>query len=295
MLESTETSKSNVSEVMIFHPMGFTDILDGVFSLYRRHFRLYFGIATVYLFGNLVSYALQDFPVLIPQRLLRLVIEMSFSFIFILVSCGAAVITSATLYLGNRVTSLSALRLGFQQWFPILKGTFVWILVAGGLTITIIGSPFGIYFAVRWGFYIHTMLLEKLSVRDALRRSSELIHSMWWRVGGTLLAIIFIDAVIHATVEISFGYILILTGIAGELNIVDIIRWATMGDPVFGTDDLILYTITTGFHLVISMFLFPIWHIGSTLLYFNQRIRQEGFDIELRVRILQTLDGEHKV
>lgn len=293
MLKSTETSKSETGKVLTLQPMGFTDILDAMFSLYRTHFRLFVGIATIYISAELANTLLLDFPWIIPQRLLREVIEAVIFWTSILVSWGAVVIASATLYLGNQVTSLAALRQGFQRLFPLLKCTCVWILVAGGLTITIIGIPFGIYFAVRWGFFVQTTLLEKSRIRDALRRSSELVQSMWWRVGGTFLAILLIDMAIHAVLEISFGFLLIVTGFSGEINLMDIIRWATMDDSIFGTDDLILYAVGTGFHLVVSLFLFPIWGIGSTLLYFNQRIEKEGFDIEMRANTSQYLAAKH--
>ena len=282
MLESTETSKSETGKVLTLQPMGFTDILDAMFSLYRTHFRLFVGIAAVYLFAELVNTLILDFPWFIPQRLLREVIEAVIFWTSIFVSWGAVVIASATLYLGKQITGRTALRQGFQQFFPLLRCFFVWIIVAGGLAITVIGIPFGIYFAVRWGFFVQTVLLEKSRIRDALRRSSELVQSMWWRVGGTFLAILLIDMAIHAVLEISFGFILVLIGVADEIDLMDIIRWAIIDDSVFGTDDLILYAVTTGFHLVVSMFLFPIWGIGSTLLYFNQRIKKEGFDIEMR-------------
>ena len=56
----------------------------------------------------------------------------------------------------------------------------LWCLVVVVLGITIIGIPFAIYFAVRWGF-IETLLLEGISVRHALKRSSELVNGgdMW--------------------------------------------------------------------------------------------------------------------
>ena len=118
---------------------------------------------------------------------------------------------------------------------------------------------------------------------------------MWWRVCGTLIAILLIDAAIHAVFEISFGFILILMGAAGEVDPMDIIRWATIGDSVFGTSDLVLYMATTCIHLVLSVYLFPIWGIGSTLVYFNQRILKEGFDIEMRANTSQSLDDKHQV
>ena len=295
MLEPTETSKSGSSKIVILQPMGFADILDTMFSLYRRHFRLFLGITAVYLVGEFSMGILLDFPGLIPQRLLRLVMRDIVFFLSILVSMAAVVIASATLYLGNQITGRAALRQGLQQFFSLLKCTFVWIIVAGGLAITVIGIPFGIYFAVRWGFYVQTLLLEKSLIRVALRRSSELVRGMWWHVCGILLAILLIDTVIHAAFEISFGCILILSGFAGEIDLIDIIRWATFDDSIFGADNLILYAIVTGVHLVVSAFLFPIWGIGTTLLYFNQRIEKEGFDIEMRARTSRALDGKHKM
>ena len=283
---------------MTLHPMEFSDILDAIFSLYRRHFQLFLGIAVVYLVGELGSQLLEDFPWFVHQHLLLKLIEYILIGLFTflrLVSLSAIVVASATLYMGGQITGRAALRQTLQRFFPLLSCAIVWILVVISLAITIIGSPFALYFGVRWGFFVQTVLFEKVIVRDALRRSSELVSDMWWRVCGTLVAILLIDTAIHAAFEISFGFILVLTGSAGEVDLMDIIRWATIGDAIFGTSDLILYIATTGIHLVLSLFLFPILGIGSTLLYFNQRILKEGFDIEMRANLSRDLDDKHKM
>ena len=55
MSQSTDPSKLNEDEgsaEVFFQPMGFTDILDSTFSLYRNHFRLFvkhFGRYMLYL------------------------------------------------------------------------------------------------------------------------------------------------------------------------------------------------------------------------------------------------------
>ena len=41
------------------------------------------------------------------------------------------------------------------------------------------------------------------------------------------------------------------------------------------------YTLMYLINLGIDTFVTPIWVIGCTLLYFDQRIRKEGFDIEM--------------
>ena len=48
------------------------------------------------------------------------------------------------------------------------------------------------------------------------------------------------------------------------------------------------YVMMCFINLGIDIFTMPIWVIGGTLLYFNQRIRKEGFDIEM----MATRQGE---
>ncbi len=282
MLEPTDASKSNNPKIPILRAMGFTDILDAMFSLYRRHFRLFLGIAAVSLFAELIGQLLIDFPRLIVPDFLRLALALVISIFCLIVSIGGIVVASAALYVGGRITARAALGRVRQRLFPLLGAALLWSLVVVVLAVTIVGIPFALYFAARWGFFVETLLLEGVSARDALSRSSELVRGMWWRVCGMLLAVYLLSAAIHAVFEISVGFILVLSGGAGEVDFIDIIEWATIGNSIFTPDDLILYIMITGVHFSLSFFTFPIWVIGVTLLYFNQRIQKEGFDIEMR-------------
>jgi len=69
-------------------------------------------------------------------------------------------------------------------------------------------------------------------------------------------------------------------------------RMGTLGNSIFPPDDLILYIMMTGFHLALSLFTSPLWVIGVTLLYFNQRILKEGLDIQMNSDISRNLDTE---
>ena len=108
----------------------------------------------------------------------------------------------------------------------------LWSLVVVVLAVTIVGIPFALYFAVRWGFFVETLLLEGVSARDALRRSSELVTGMWWRMCGMLLAVCLLSAAIHAVFEISVGVVLVLSGIVSEIDLTDIIEWGTIGSSI---------------------------------------------------------------
>ena len=74
--------------------------------------------------------------------------------------------------------------------------------------------------------------------------------------------------------------IFVLSGVAGEVDFAETIRQVLqiMGHNIEEADDL-LFMIAA----VIDIFTMPILPIGITLLYFDQRIRKEGFDIEMMV------------
>ena len=262
--------------------MGFTDILDAMFSLYRQHFRVFVGIAAVDIFAEFIGQVLVDFPHFIQPSFLQLIVALVITVFGWIVSIGGIVVANATLYLGGQITARAALGRVMQRLFPLLGCVLIWSLIVGVLAVTIVGIPFALYFAVRWGFFVETLLLEGLSARDALRRSSELVSGMWWQMCGMLLAVCLLSAAIHAVFEISVGFVLVLSGIADEIDFIDIIEWGTIGNSIFTPDDLILYMMMTGIHLALSLFTLPIWVIGVTLLYFNQRVQKEGFDIQVR-------------
>ena len=275
--------------------MGFTDILDGMFSLYRRHFRVFVGIAVVDIFAECIGQVLIDFPHFIQPDSLQLIVAFVITIFGLIVSIGGIVIANATFYLGGQITARAALGRVLQRFFPLLGSALLWSLVVVGLVVTIVGIPFALYFAVRWGFFVETLLLEGVSARAALRRSSELVSGMWWKMCGMLLAVFLLSTAIHAVFEISVGFVLVLSGIANEIDLMDIIKWGTIGNSIFTPDDLILYIVMTGLHLALSLFTFPLWVIGVTLVYFNQRIQKEGFDIQRQADISQNLDTRHEL
>ena len=125
-------------------------------------------------------------------------------------------------------------------------------------------------------------MFEKPVVSTALKRSSELVSGMWWRVFGMLLAILLLSTIIHSIIEISIGFILIATNLVSEVDFVDILEWGLFGSSFAGVTPF-FYALSIIIHLGVYAISFAIWIIGITLLYFNQRIRKEGFDIEMQV------------
>ena len=339
MLNLTDTIQANDSNTLTFQPMGFGEILDTIFSLYRKHFPLFLGIVALDIFGNLAMYLLARFlPNFALKGLLTDLVGMPFG----LVSMGGIIIATATIYFGKHLRSRDALKQALYQFRQMLACYLPWSLVFGTprlgmvylvlfglgtelwtesmsilLTVALLVSvpfsidlpidlwysipplltsvminqmwlrfiplvltPFAIYFTVRWMFAAVVVLLERPLIRRAFARSNELGRGRWWQTWKMLVAFSVLSFAIQRIVVITIGFILMLTKVMGDTTSMDILKW--MVRYSFESSNPLFYTIMWWINRIIGSFIFPIWIIGMTLLYFDLRIRKEGFDIEIQ-------------
>ncbi len=279
-------SDSNGTVSTSLQPMSFVDILDGMFSLYRSRFQLFFRIVGVYLvFGfliNLISTAV----VMGDTSITAVVISVLASIVSVLfaywIGWGLAY-ASTQVYLTRDVTSQAALQRSSRCYLRLLGSMFLYYLVVVCLSITVIGIPFAIYFAFRWGLFAFPILFEETTLRNALRRSTELVKGTWWRVCGIMIAVSLIAFMIVFILQTSYAIIFYsLTGAEGaaEVGFLDTLR--RMFVPTPNEIGWGLYIIHALGSLIISGLTMPIATIGSALLYFDLRIRKEAFDIEMQ-------------
>ena len=138
---------------------------------------------------------------------------------------------------------------------------------------------------VCWVFHMPIVLLEESRVIYALRRSSELVRSKWWQILGILILILLASYAIAIIFKLSLGFILIFTKLAGNTDLRNIVEWSIL-ETVLDSDNFLFYAIMTCTDLIMTALVFPIWVIGVTLLYFDRRVRKEGYDIQLTATIL---------
>jgi hypothetical protein len=120
-----------------------------------------------------------------------------------------------------------------------------------------------VFLGVSWSLSAPAYVLEGIGVTAAMRRSSHLVRKQWWRVFGISLLGGLIAAIIGGVLSFPFSFA------AGF-----------MGDPfgAVGFLGLALGSIGT----ILSTTVTAPFSAGiSGLLYFDQRIRREGLDIEL--------------
>ncbi|WP_310487074.1 hypothetical protein [Chamaesiphon sp. VAR_69_metabat_338] len=92
-------------------------------------------------------------------------------------------------YLKQGTADLSgAVNKALSQSGQLILGNFLYVLaVIVGFICLILP---GIYLSVRWGFLLYAIVSQNCSAIDGFKYSSELVKGRWWRVFGSMLAII---------------------------------------------------------------------------------------------------------
>ena len=305
MLGSTDTLKTDNRQIHTFQPMGLGGILDATLSLYRENLRLFLGIASLYF----VLIALQEGIVVfllersVTPRLDDFISDMdsvSDTFIYMLV-VGVSVVACSKLYLGKRVTIQIALGHFSSRFMEYLGASWIYLILCVIWTLDSFGEsilvsllrvaflPFLCFYLVSWVLYGPVVLNEESTAQRALERSKMLVRGTWGRVFGIVLAILLFCLAIDYILGSTLGVVLALFGIARDGSLMEtVVSLLGMKYIVVRPTSmflLIMYII----YLAAETFTLPIYAIGVTLLYFDLRIRKEGFDIEMRLRNSQDL------
>ena len=160
-------------------------------------------------------------------------------------------------YLGERAGASESLRYALGRMLPLLVAYIVFlIIVVIGLFLLIVP---GIWLAVKLAMVFPAVVFERKGPFSAIGRSWTLTRGHWWRVFGTL-AVVFL---------ITFVLQLVLGGVVGG---------------VLGASDASELTTAIGLTLVNLLALavtYPLWAAVTTVVYYDLRVRNEGFDLQL--------------
>ena len=318
MSERTDPSQMN-NEPQKLHAMGFGELLDTTFSLYRAHFRSFLVITSVYCVAMLIVFLIAFLDNSVGRGAMIAIWIPTISVIFgvsVFVVTGL-VFASAEAYLDGRIRTDAVLRRGIRRFFPCFIGSLLFALLAflcglltnilfavlinsyittvglGNVNVFLLSFTVGLvwviitvclagFFLPYWSFFVSTVSLEERSMRVGLRRSRELIRGTRLRVVRMVLAIFLLSLAIGVIFRIAFGFLLSLTEHVGMMEFLKTFRWTTYSQLLENQSEtslsyVLMYLINVG----VDTFTMPIWVIGCTLLYFDQRIRKEGFDLEM--------------
>jgi glycerophosphoryl diester phosphodiesterase family protein len=259
-------------------PMSLGELLDRSFFLYRKYFALFVGIVALphlaTLAFQLVGVALHPGTTAMRFTATSLVWALGGFVIYlgaVAASQGATVMAVSRVHLGHD-TSVS-------ESFDAIKGRIAYLAlimigvgIGIGIGLILLIIP-GIILALMWALTIPVAVLEDKGLRDATSRSAELTKGS----RGRIFMIYFLYLVLLYIVIILWEMPM-LAGIGlfshGHRVVTAVPIWTQVAFPVC----TFLSQCLVG----------PLLTIALSLVYYDQRVRKEAFDLQL---MMSTLDG----
>ncbi len=285
------------SAPVMLRPISFGEILDGTFTLYRRYFWLFIGIAAL---PNAVLFAVQLIPDLLPSAArsdqeraavlalwvpLVIFVYVPLSFFSIGANCHAV----SEIYLG-RMTGVASAYRAVKPAFWSLVGTAllvgVAVALAGGMVLLIgvmliatksvpailvgfllflLAIGIALFLFLRFSLVSPVVVLEQDSGLDAMRRSASLLQKNLLRTAGLYVVFGLISIVVGTVFQMPFFILLA-------------VKAARQAPAAMSPGLAALYNLARA---ISSTLVAPLFYIGVTLLYYDIRVRKEAFDLQM--------------
>ena len=251
------------------HPMNLSDVLDGAFKLYKANIRTVLTVSAVFVVPVqvLAAYLQRDlFEDLFDFSSTGLAESDDGSFggslgaslvglIVLPLIAGAVSRVVASSYLGEELSAGDALRQVGRRWWVFLVA---WLLVHIVEAVAFVACILPGFLAMALFVPVApTIAVDGLGPVKAMRRSARLVRPRLWPVLGIAL----VSGILASVVGAGLGF---LPQMAAFLVGGD---WAWV---LFAMGSVLSGVATTPFVAIVA-----------TLVYFDGRIRQEGFDLQI--------------
>jgi hypothetical protein len=224
-------------------PRNLRELVSESVVLYRKNFWVFFRIALLASIPLIISNIVRDDALVVALSLVNGLTT--------LLAVSAATYMVALMYAGEGATAAAAYVAALNKGITLLIPYLLFMLGAFLLILTVLGIPLFIYFAIALVFFPQVILIEGAGSLEALRRSRELVQRSWWRVFGICI-------------------VYICLGFAGSLAM------ATPG-LLLETYNETLGSLSVTLGTVVIL---PFFYIGQALVYFDLRVRKEGYTVE---------------
>jgi hypothetical protein len=179
-------------------------------------------------------------------------------------SLGAALAVAACFkaisaaYLGEHAGAGESLGLLARRLIPlVIAWVFVVLISIAGFFLLILP---GIWLSVKLCMTFSAIAFERAGPFAAIGRSWRLTRGNWWRVFGTLVVVFLIAFVVNFALTAVLGIVA-----AGADNLSEL-AFALLATLI----TLLTYVLT-----------YPLWASVLTVIYYDLRVRNEGFDLQL--------------
>lgn len=303
-------------------PMSVGDILDRAIRIYRQNFvPLVIIVAIVSLPYTVIQLAitlltnpfLLNFPnpqsvtpdtstlgLMIAGQLLAYALALAYA-VAVVFQSGALTAFVSEKFLGRAITIRQAYGRAFSRWLALLIATFllgiIFVAVFGVLCglwmipflgFAALGSALdssssaalsavslmlcclflpalavGIFLVVRWVFYVQAIVLENYNSTGGMGRSWKLGKGSFWRIFFLLAALTLLVLVLNV------GFYLLAVFVSALLQ-----------------SPMLIVVISSIALQLINIIITPLQFAALTVLYYDLRIRKEGFDLEWQMQQL---------
>lgn len=257
-------------------PLSTGELLDRTFSLYRSHFGLFVGIFAlpylVVLAFRLVGLVFQSQTPQISNILMNLVWSMGALFLILIVSAAsqaAAVVAVSNLHLDRPASVMDSFST-VKGEIPGVIGVSLLVGMASGVAFFAFIVP-GVLLLIMWSLAVPAKVLEHRSATDSMSRSMELTKGSRGRIFviGLLIFVLSIGVswLLQWPILIAAGFSL-KTGIQRMA-----IGWQVAALVAEFVSRSLVGALGT---------------IALSLVYYDQRVRKEAFDLQL---MMSTIDA----
>jgi hypothetical protein len=257
--------------VTVLRPLSTGELLDRTFHLYRNNFLLFVGITAI---PQLVVLALQlgSAAILFTGSTvgfgLGVVIAGLVSYVAIEVSHAATIMAVSNLHLDRPATIGTAYSAAKESIGRVI-GISLLVGIAIGIGFLLLIVP-GIYLALAWSLVIPVTVLEGGGLNVSTTRSKALSKGSF----GKIFVIFFLMVVLTVVVSM-------------VLNLALLIPIGLLGLHDTGQIRAVTQALQSVGNLVSTCLVGPLLTIALTLIYYDQRVRKEGFDLQLMMSALE--------
>lgn len=292
--------------VTVLRPLSTSELLDRTFHLYRNNFVVFVAIAA------LPQLAVLTLQLVLPNRVYPRHVSAVFmhsleiwlaSFIAVEIAHAATVMAVSNLHLGRAATiasaysqakptlvrvvgiSLAVLVIPMLLAFPVavvcaiaLTAVTMAVGAAGGTAVAVIGSIFiftgfvlaGLKWWLTWALVVPVTVLEGGGLRASMRRSKNLTQGRRGRIFVIYLLIAILAWVVSVVIQ---SPMLFRMG------------WRAFRHPTGVSTAMHVMSVVGAF--VSASLVAALGAIALTLIYYDERVRKEGFDLQLMVSSLE--------
>lgn len=251
-------------------PLTVGELLDRIFVLYRRHFSLFVGIAAIpglltLTWGVVTVLAVGSPRPSVERAFLALLTGIVSIVVYLIASAlaqGATMVAVSRIQLGEETSikdSLNAIRGRIGEISLVILN--VGLRVFFGFLLLVIP---GVILALAYSLAVPVAVLEERGVSASLSRSSDLTRGHRGRIFVIYLLLTVLLLIVGALWQVPST--LIMTALVGRR-------------PSAGGLQLIQLAASLSQFVIQAVFT-PIMQIGLAVMYYDERIRKEGFDLE---------------